>query len=285
MGIDRYNPTATLLANGKVLVAGGYSLNILGGILGTAELYDPSTGTFSATGSMIRNLFNSTATLLPDGTVLFAGGENPTFFANPVSQLYDPGTGNFLYTTSLGLVIQMGTARYNHYATDSKSILLPNGQVLVAGGFANNASLASAELYDPGTSSPFTASIFPASGPVGTLVTITGSNFGAVQGSSTVTFNGTIAGNASGWNNGQIQVTVPVGATTGPVVVTVAGTPSNGMPFTVQTPTPQTSGGGGGGGCAVAGTRGDWKVGVGACGVYLLMAVGFVIRRLTMRRG
>ena len=226
MGIDRYNPTATRLLNGKVLVAGGVSANVIGGILATAEVYDPATGTFSTTGSMVLTQFNETASLLPDGTVLFAGGQMVTLGLQ-FSELYDPGTGTFFPTSS------MGVGRYNHYATDSKSILLPSGQILAVGGFDSGVSLASAELYDPGTSIPVTSSIFPASGPVGTLVTITGSNFGAVQGGSTVTFNGTIAGNVSGWSNGQIQITVPVGATTGPVVVTVAGTASNAMAFTV----------------------------------------------------
>ena len=70
------------------------------------------------------------------------------------------------------------------------------------------------------------------SGPVGTSVTITGTNFGASQGTSTVTFNGTAAG-ATGWSNTSIIVQVPSGATTGNVVVTVGGVQSNGVAFTV----------------------------------------------------
>jgi hypothetical protein len=268
-----------LLTNGNVLVAGGFNLTALGGILPSAELYDPATGIFSATGSMVYTLFNSTATLLPDGTVLFAGGENPTSFANTVSELYNPGTGTFAFTAF------MGTGRYNHYATDSKSILLPSGKVLVAGGFAGGVSLASAELYDSGTGIPLIASISPVAGPVGSPVTITGSSFGAVQGGSTVTFNGTTAGAVTSWNDTQIQLSVPAGATTGPVVVTVAGSSSNGMPFTVQSPPPPAGGGGGGGGggCAVAGTRDQWNDGVGACGAYLFLAGGFLIRKWTKR--
>jgi uncharacterized repeat protein (TIGR01451 family) len=66
-------------------------------------------------------------------------------------------------------------------------------------------------------------------------VTVTGSNFGTSQGSSTVTFNG-VGVTITGWSDTQITVTVPAGSTTGPVVVTVNGAPSNGVPFTVIAP-------------------------------------------------
>lgn len=85
---------------------------------------------------------------------------------------------------------------------------------------------------------PIIRSLSQPSGPVGTAVTIYGTNFGASQGSSTVKFNGTAA--SATWSNAQIQATVPAGATTGNVVVTVSGTPSNGIPFTVL-PTPVVS--------------------------------------------
>jgi hypothetical protein len=66
---------------------------------------------------------------------------------------------------------------------------------------------------------------------VGTSLTIAGSNFGAAQGTSTVTFNGTLATPTS-WSATSITVPVPL-ATTGNVVVTVGGVPSNGMPFSM----------------------------------------------------
>jgi IPT/TIG domain len=78
----------------------------------------------------------------------------------------------------------------------------------------------------------------PSSGPVGTVVTITGSYFGATQGSSTVTFNGTAA-TPTTWSNTSIVAPVPSGATTGKVRVTVNGIVSNGgygPTFTVGTP-------------------------------------------------
>ncbi len=85
---------------------------------------------------------------------------------------------------------------------------------------------------------PYIAGLNPASGVAGTAVTITGTNFGANQGGSTVTFNGVSAGQASSWNAGSITVNVPGGAATGPVVVTVGGTASNGVQFTVTPPAP-----------------------------------------------
>ena len=75
-------------------------------------------------------------------------------------------------------------------------------------------------------------SVTPAAGPVGTSVTVSGANFGATQGTSTVTFNG-VSASASSWSSNNIVATVPSGATTGPVVVTVNGTPGNGVTFSV----------------------------------------------------
>jgi len=84
------------------------------------------------------------------------------------------------------------------------------------------------------TPPPSITSLSPNFGPVGTSVTIAGANFGASQGTSTVTFNGTPATPTS-WNASSIVVLVPSGATTGNVVVTEAGVPSNGVNFTVTT--------------------------------------------------
>ena len=79
---------------------------------------------------------------------------------------------------------------------------------------------------------PYIASINPASGGVGSSVSIYGSNFGSSQGSSTVAFNG-VAATVSGWSNIQINADVPTGATTGNIVVTVGGVASNSISFTV----------------------------------------------------
>lgn len=78
-------------------------------------------------------------------------------------------------------------------------------------------------------------SVSPPQGCAGTIVTITGSGFGSVQGTSTVTFNSTLA-TPTGWSATSIAVPVPAGATTGPLVVTVKGQSSNGVAFMVACP-------------------------------------------------
>jgi WD40 repeat protein len=133
----REGQTATLLPNGKVLVADGSS----SGALVSAELYDPASGTWTATGSLGTARYDPTATLLPNGKVLVAGGFN--FSGSLASaELYDSASGTWTATGNLA------TARYSHTAT-----LLPNGKVLVAGGSSNGSVLASAELYDPASGS------------------------------------------------------------------------------------------------------------------------------------
>jgi hypothetical protein len=130
----RSGPTATLLQNGMVLVAGGYDGNDL---LASSELYDPATGLWTGTGSMATARYWDTATLLPNGQVLVAGGLDSNFAYVASAELYDPATGLWTATGSLN------TARVAHTAT-----LLPDGAVLAAGGFnPNSGSLASAELY------------------------------------------------------------------------------------------------------------------------------------------
>jgi O-glycosyl hydrolase len=85
------------------------------------------------------------------------------------------------------------------------------------------------------TSLPIISSVSPNAGVISSSTTISGSHFGATQGSSTVTFNGTAALCGS-WSNTSLTCTVPSGATTGNVVVTTSVGASNGVPFTVTAP-------------------------------------------------
>jgi len=112
-----------------------------------------SPGTFTPTGSMITPVSGYTATLLPDGKVLFAGG---TLGNQPVAsaQLYDPSIGGFIPTGD------MTTPRFGHSAT-----LLPDGRVLIAGG----SDVSSAEQYDP-SSGTFTPTGDMVNGGYGTAI-------------------------------------------------------------------------------------------------------------------
>ena len=107
-----------------VLVAGGLDGNSIASA--SAELYDPATGTWTATASLKAARFAHTATLLPNGMVLVAGGSQGQAVPLGSAELYDPASGTWTNTGRLN------TARFDHTAT-----LLPNGMVLVAGGAGN----------------------------------------------------------------------------------------------------------------------------------------------------
>jgi uncharacterized protein (TIGR03437 family) len=137
----RSQHTATLMDNGKVLVAGGNT----GGasITGSAEVYDPATGAWNPTGNLNTPRQQHIAVKLQNGKVLVAGGGS----TNPVrsltsAELYDPQTGTWSVTGD------MNTSRANPVA-----VLLQNGKVLVAGGVTQPGFtfIQTAEVYDPAT--------------------------------------------------------------------------------------------------------------------------------------
>ena len=138
LAVPRSGHTATLLPDGTVLVTGGYDR--AGRILASTESFDPDTGTWSAAGTLMAARTAHTATLLADGRVMLAGGSafGGHGEAMRAVELYDPANGTWTATK------RMLDARWGHTAT-----LLPDGRVLVAGGFVSFGALASAELYDP----------------------------------------------------------------------------------------------------------------------------------------
>jgi hypothetical protein len=149
MAQRRTDGVAVALADGRVLIAGGHGLNGMGELepLASAELYDPATGAFTATGSMqVPRVFFSMV-LLADGRVLVAGGL--TGSGDKVStvdsaELYSPKSGTFAATGNLFIAREAAAAA-----------LLPDGRVLVAGGAVSDPTgghlTATAELYNPVT--------------------------------------------------------------------------------------------------------------------------------------
>ena len=140
LATPRLQHSATLLPNGKVLVAGGIDSSFAH-VLASAELYDPASGTWTATGDMRGPRTGHTAILLPNGKVFVdtAGASDSSKLPLASAELYDPASGTWAETGPI-------TRLFDRTAT-----LLPNGKVLLAGGENGNNSngVASAELYDP----------------------------------------------------------------------------------------------------------------------------------------
>lgn len=140
---DRFGQDAVRLADGRVLVVGGthWFVRRPSVPLASAEIYDPATGVFHLTrGPMAFARDRPTATLLPDGTVLVAGGQNGA--GEPAqAELFDPKTETFTLLPSL-----LVSPRMAHSAAT-----LPDGRVLLSGGWSVPlaATTGSAEVYDP----------------------------------------------------------------------------------------------------------------------------------------
>src|SRR5215469_11225101 len=128
MATARANHSATLLPNGKILIAGGTNGSQA---LASAELYDPTTKTFTPTGDMTTVRGSNAGTLLPNGKVLITGSGS--------ADLYDPTTGTFAPTGNMQIAGAGATAG----VLPAPVVLLANGKVLYAG--------INAELYDPAT--------------------------------------------------------------------------------------------------------------------------------------
>mgnify|MGYP001040322738 CR=1 FL=1 len=140
MASVRANHAAALLPSSRVLVCGGKVGDASGAATAASEIYDPLTDQWSAAAPLSAARIGHSATMLPNGKVLVAGGAVASGSASS-AELYDPLTDSW---SSAGELI---TARYGHTTT-----LLPSGKVLVAGGSdVNGYSTDTAEIYDPGT--------------------------------------------------------------------------------------------------------------------------------------
>jgi N-acetylneuraminic acid mutarotase len=144
----RSHHTATLLPDGRILVAGGTDGSV---VLASAELYDPNTGSWRATGPLGKARFEHTATLLDNGRVLVTGGKDANGSLTS-AELYDPYTEKWTPTFSLA------NARASHTAT-----LLKTGKVLVTGGYSSPGSyVADAEVYELKTGWRLAGTLIPA---------------------------------------------------------------------------------------------------------------------------
>jgi large repetitive protein len=208
MSTARQDAAAALLPDGDVLVTGGAAPG--GASLSSAELYDPATGKWSTTGSMNVARFGATVTALPDGTVLAAGGCGTcgNQAALSTAEVYNNGFWFPVHSMTQPRVFQTATA-------------LPGGSVLVAGGGPTYyaAAAGTAEVF-----TPVLMSLTPASGAVGTTVTVTGSGFYAGEAVKLLWDSSIVLANVKTTATGSFSTTITVpGATAGAHVIAAQG--------------------------------------------------------------
>jgi large repetitive protein len=222
--VTQISPTATLLGDGEVLLAGGVTPGANGKALATAELYNPGTGTWSLTESMDPGRGGATTTLLPDGSVLEAGGCSGACRGKHALSSAEVFVGGRWFP--VGSMTQPRTAQ--------TATLLPGGNVLAAGGDNRPAGTptATAELY-----TPTLVAVKPAKGPPGTKVAVSGTGFYAGETVVLALDDKVILGHAKTTASGTFTGTVTIPASTpGRHLLFAVGTRSDAgaiAPFTV----------------------------------------------------
>jgi len=242
---NRYLPAVEMVGGMPAVIGGESSPNVPSSALNTIEVYSAQTNTWQALAAhLITPRAGCTATRLANGDVLVMGGVSASGIALNTTEIIS-GTGTNV-TVSQGPLMRV--ARSGHTTT-----LLRNGEILVVGGLdQNNTPVSATEIFSlpgqvvigsglaggitpGGVNSPALSSLNPTTGPEGTLVTITGTNFSTNLASNLVRFNGIITPVQSA-SASSITVLVPNGATTGEVSVQVANVISTNNPvFTVST--------------------------------------------------
>jgi hypothetical protein len=194
-------------------------------------------------GVATSNSLDATAAATGTGTAASSGNTTTTVSGDLLLGSVSTVNGA-TFTAGTGYVIR------DYVPNESGTKLITEDRIQSAAGIASaTATLAASDTWGAllaafkaagGVAVPSITNLSPSSGPAGTSVTITGTNFGASQGTSTVAFNGT-TGAATTWSNTSIVVPVPSSATSGNVVVSVGGQASSGVAFTVIIPPSLTS--------------------------------------------
>jgi RHS repeat-associated protein len=236
----------------------GASVTITGTNFGATQ--GTSTVTFNGTAATTIGSWSATSIVatVPTGATtgnvvvtvggVASNGSSFTVVSAPSITSLSPTSGTVgasvtITGTNFGATQGTSTVRFN--GTAATSITSWSATSIVAtvptGATTGNVVVNASGVNSNGSSftvvsAPSITSLSPTSGAVGASVTITGTNFGATQGASSVTFNGTAATSITSWGATSIVATVPTGATTGNVVVTVSGMSSNGVPFTLSGP-------------------------------------------------
>jgi Putative Ig domain/Galactose oxidase, central domain/Kelch motif len=249
MNTPRDEERATLLANGKVLLTGGFVSYQTGLSTSSAEIFDPATNTFTTTGNMSVARAHPTASLLADGTVLVAGGvpdTGATTPASPTADIFNPSNGTFSTTGSMTM--------QREYA---QATVLPNGNPLISGGDDGVNTAATEEIYystapqapiaittttlaAASTGQPFTQILLEQGG----LGNLTWSETGALPAGMTFSNRGVLSGTPTVAGTFQLTITVtdsstPAKTVSGNFTLTVANTP---LAFTSSTVPTATAG-------------------------------------------